>query len=155
MRDLKTGATTTFGNVSEYAWQASDNGHLLAMVISAEGQAGNGIHLYNPATSVLRALDASAADYSGLTWRNDSADLVALKSRTNEKYDGPTQVVMAWTSLGQSSEKALTLDPTAGALPMSKRLVTFRRPSWLETGANDGAMILLGVADWTPKPVAK
>ena len=154
VRDLKTGATTTFGNVSEYAWQASDNGHLLAMVISAEGQAGNGIHLYNPATSVLRALDASAADYSGLTWRNDSADLVALKSRTNEKYDGPTQVVMAWTSLGQSSEKALTLDPTAGALPMSKRLVTFRRPSWLETGANDGAMILLGVADWTPKPAA-
>ncbi|MSO49248.1 MAG: S9 family peptidase [Acidobacteria bacterium] len=154
VRDLKTGTTTTFGNVSEYTWQPSDIGHLLAMVISAEGQAGNGIHLYNPATSVLKALDASVADYSGLTWRNDSADLVALKSRTNEKYDGPTQAVLAWTSLGQSNEKVLTLDPTAGALPMSKRLVTFRRPSWLEVGANDGAMILLGVADWTPRPPA-
>jgi dipeptidyl aminopeptidase/acylaminoacyl peptidase len=37
---------------------------------------------------------------------------------------------------------------------MSKRLVTFRRPSWLDTGASDGPMILLGVADWTPKPPA-
>jgi dienelactone hydrolase len=154
VRDLATGNTMTFGNVSEYAWQASDNGRLLAMVISAEGQAGNGIHLYNPATSVLKVLDAGAADYSAITWRNDSADLVALKSKTNDKYDGPTQVVLAWTMLGQAGEKALTLDPTAGALPMSKRLVTSRRPSWLDVGANDGAMILLGVADWTPKPPA-
>ena len=154
VRDLATGNTMTFGNVSEYAWQASDHGRLLAMIISAEGQAGNGIHLFNPATSVLKVLDAAAADYSSLVWRNDSADLAALRSKVNEKYDGPTQVALAWTSLGQASEKALTLDATTGALPMSKRIVTFRRPSWLEAGANDGPMIMLGVADWTPKPAA-
>jgi dienelactone hydrolase len=154
VRDLATGTTMTFGNVSEYAWQASDNGRLLAMIISAEGQAGNGIHLFNPATSVLKVLDASSADYSSLVWRNDSADLVALRSKTNDKFDGPTQVALAWTSLGQPGEKALTLDATTGALPITKRLVTFRRPSWLETGADDARMILLGVADWTPKPPA-
>jgi hypothetical protein len=103
---------------------------------------------------VLKVLDASAADYSALVWRSDSADLAALRSKTNEKYDGPTQVALAWTSVGLPGEKAVTLDPTAGALPMSKRLVTIRRPSWLETGASDGPMILLGVADWTPKPPA-
>ncbi|MEO6223570.1 MAG: prolyl oligopeptidase family serine peptidase, partial [Vicinamibacterales bacterium] len=152
VRDLVSGATTTFGNVSEYAWQASDNGRLLAMIISAEGQAGNAIHLFNPGTSVLRVLDATAADYSALVWRTDSSDLVALRSKAHEKFDGPTQVALAWSSLGQPGENTLTLDPTTGALPMQQRLVTFRRPSWLETGASDGAMIMLGVAEWMPKP---
>lgn len=152
VRDLASGTDTTFGNVSEYAWQASDNGRLLAMVISAEGQAGNGIHLFNPATSVLRVLDASSADYSAITWRDDAADLVALRSKTSETHDGPTQVALAWMSVGQPGEHAATLDPTAGALPATQRLVTFRRPSWLEGAAGDEAMVMLGVADWTAKP---
>ena len=40
VRNLATGQDTTFGNVGETAWQASDTGHLLAMTISADGQAG-------------------------------------------------------------------------------------------------------------------
>lgn len=154
VRDLATGTTTTFGNVSDYAWQAADTGRLLAMVISAEGQAGNGLHLFDAASSVLRVLDASAADYSGLTWRNDSSDLVALRSKADEKRDGPAQVALAWTSLGRPDEKKIALDPTMGALPASQRLVTFRRPSWLDGGTGDGAMILVGVADWPDKPAA-
>jgi dipeptidyl aminopeptidase/acylaminoacyl peptidase len=155
MRDLASGTDITFGNVSEYAWQASDTGRLLAMVISAEGQAGNGIHLFNPATSVLRVLDASAAAYSSITWRDDAADLVALRSMANDTHDGPTQVAVAWTSLGTSGERAATLDPTAGALPATQRLVTSRRPSWLgglDGPAASGAMVMLGVADWIAKP---
>src|SRR5687767_7719433 len=139
VRDLATGTTTTFGNVTEYAWQPADKGRLLALVISAEGQAGNGIHLYNPATSVLKVLDASAADYSALVWRNDSADLLALRSKNDDKRDGPTQVALAWTSLGQPGERAVTLDASTGALPITQRLVTFRRPSWLDTGAEGDA----------------
>ena len=154
VRDLASGTTTTFGNVTEYAWQAADNSRLLAMVISAEGQAGNGIHLFNPATSVLKVLDASAADYSAIVWRPDSADLVALRSKTNDKRDGPTQVALAWTSLGQPGERALTLDSSTGALPIAQRVVTFRRPSWIDTGAEGDAMVLLGVADWKEKPPA-
>jgi len=154
IRDLASGTTTTFGNVTEYAWQASDTGRLLAMVISAEGQAGNGIHLFNAATSVLKVLDASASDYSAIVWRNDSADLLALRSRSDDKRDGPTQVVLAWTSVGQPGERAIRLDPTAGALPASQRLVTFRRPSWLDVSPGDSAMVMVGVADWAEKPAS-
>jgi len=154
VRDLASGTDTTFGNVSEYAWQPSDNGRLLAMVISAEGQAGNGIHLFNLASSVLRVLDASSADYSAISWREDASDLVALRSKSSETHDGPTQVALAWTSVGQPGERAVTLDPTAGALPATRRLVTFRRPSWLDAATADGAMVMLGVADWTAKPAA-
>ncbi len=153
VRDLASGITTTFGNVTEFAWQASNSGRLLAMVISAEGQAGNGIHLFDPASSVLRVLDAGASDFSAPVWRADSSDLAALRSKSNDTRDGPTQVALAWTSLGQPGERALTLDPTAGALPIAQRIVTFRRPSWLDAGAG-GAMIMLGVADWAEKPSA-
>lgn len=154
IRDLATGTETTFGNVSEYAWQPADNGRLLAMTISADGQAGNGIHLYDPATSRLRVLHSSAADYSALVWRDDSSDLVALRSKTSDKHDGPTQVAMAWLSLGQPNEQARTIDPTANAADAmnGRRFVTFRRPAWLDGGTGSGAMVMLGVSDWAAKP---
>ena len=153
VRNLATGADTTFGNVTEYQWQVSDTGRLLAMVISADGQAGNGVHLFNADTSVLRVLESSAADYSGLTWREDSSDLVALKSKTDDKRDGPTQVALAWTSIGQPSERLVALDPTANnTLPATQRIVNTRRPSWLVGPSGSGPMIMLGVADWAEKP---
>ena len=154
VRDLATGVDTTFGNVTEYAWQPLSTGRQLAMIISADGQAGNGIHIYNPATSRLRVLHSSAADYSALVWRDDSSDLVVLRSKTSDKHDGPTQVGMAWLALGQANESARTIDPTAnGAADLAgKRVVTFRRPSWIEGGPSSGAMVMLGVSDWTLKP---
>ena len=41
VRELATGRDTTFGNVSDYSWQDAANGQLLALAISADGQAGN------------------------------------------------------------------------------------------------------------------
>ena len=66
VRNLATGADMTFGNVTEFAWQPTDTGRLLAMVISADGQAGNGVQMYDAATSVLRVLESTATDYSAL-----------------------------------------------------------------------------------------
>jgi dipeptidyl aminopeptidase/acylaminoacyl peptidase len=153
VRNLATGATTTFGNVTEYAWQPADNGRLLAMIIGADGQAGNGVHVFDAATSVLRVLESSTADYSNLVWREDSADLVVLRAKTDDKRDGPTQVALAWTGVGTPAEKLATLDPTGpNALPATQRIVTFRRPSWLTPPSGSGAMILLGVADWPERP---
>ena len=154
LRDLATGTETPFGNVGEFAWQPSDNGRLLAMTISADGQAGNGIHLYHPTTSRLRVLHSSAADYSALVWRDDSADLVALRSKASDKHDGPTQIAMAWLSLSQPNEQARTIDPTANAADVlnGRRFVTFRRPSWIEGGSDSGKMVMLGVSNWPVKP---
>ena len=61
----------TFGNVTEYSWQPRDGARLLAMVISADGQAGNGIQVFDAATSILRPLESTATDYSALVWRDD------------------------------------------------------------------------------------
>ncbi len=156
VRNLNTGIDTTFGNVAEFAWQPSDNGRLLAMTISAAEQVGNGVHLFDPAVSRLRVLHASAADYSNIVWRDDSADLVALRTKTLDTKDGPTQVAMAWLSVSQSTEQVRTFDPAAnGAQDIpGRRVVNFRRPSWVDGGRDAGPLVLLGVTEWPNKPPA-
>src|SRR6185436_183809 len=129
--------------------------NLLAMVISADGQAGNGVQIYDTSSSVLRVLESTPADYSAISWRDDSADLLALKSKADDKRDGPTQVVMAWMAVGGPNEKLIAFDHTSGSkLPATQRIVTFRRPSWHAGAWSSGPAILLGVADWSMKPAA-
>ncbi len=152
VRNLATGADMTFGNVTEFSWQPTDTGRLLAMIISTDGQAGNGVQIFDPATSVLRVLESSATDYSALAWRADSSDLLVLKAKTDDRHDGPTQVGLVWTGVGTASERLQTLDPTANnALPATQRIVTTRRPSWMVGPSGAGQMILFGVADWPAK----
>ena len=152
VRNLATGADMTFGNVTEFAWQPTEAGHLLAMLISSEGQAGNGIQIYDAGTSVVRVLESTPTDYTGLSWRDDSMDLLVMKAKTDDKHDGPTQVIEVWTGVGTASPKLMALDHTAtNALPATQRIVTSRRASWMN-GPAGAPMIMLGVADWPMKP---
>ncbi|MGI8782770.1 MAG: prolyl oligopeptidase family serine peptidase [Acidobacteriota bacterium] len=150
VRNLATGRDTTFGNVSEFTWQdLPQRGRLLALAISAEDKAGNGVQLFDPETGVLRVLDSSSSNYSGLTWRKESADLAVLRSKTNEGREGPIQVALAWTQLAEPSEARREYDPGADAkFAADMRTVSFRRPSW----SADGAIVFLGVARWNDKP---
>jgi dipeptidyl aminopeptidase/acylaminoacyl peptidase len=147
VRDLATGRATAFGNVSQFAWQDTEGGHLLALAISAVGKTGNGVQLYDPATGVLRVLDSSPSIYSGLVWRKDSADLAAFRAKTDDKKDGPTQAVLAWTDLGKT-ERLRMYDPAADkAFPAGMRTVSTRRLSW----SDDGRTLFLGIAKWEDK----
>ncbi len=152
LRQLSTGRDTAFGNVSEFAWQDQKHrGSLLAMAITTGDKTGNAIQLFDSKTSSLRVLDSSSSTYSNLTWRKDSADLAALKSKSDDKHDGATYVALAWTHLGEPSEASRTYDPTADAkFPVGLRTVTFRRPSWSE----DGNTVFVGLSDWYDKPPA-
>ena len=150
VRDLSSGRDTTFGNVAEFAWQSA--GELLAMTISAEGRTGNGVQIFDPATGALRVLDSASASYSGIAWRKDSGDLAVLRSKNDPARDGPTQVVLAWTGLGDGGGRGFTFDPTgANGLAANRRILAARQPSWSE----DGARVFVGVADWGSKPGPK
>src|SRR5215468_2323233 len=131
VRHLASGRDTTFGNVAEFAWQdLPQRGRLLAMTISAENKTGNGVQLFDPETGALRALESSPATYNGLTWRKDSADLTVLRSKTDERHDGPTHIALAWTHLADTSEAGHVYDPTADSkFPAGLRTVAFRKPS--------------------------
>src|SRR6516225_9523993 len=62
LRQLSTGRDTSFGNVSEYAWQdLPKSGTLLAMTINAEDKTGNGVEIFDVHTGSLRVLDTSAS----------------------------------------------------------------------------------------------
>jgi dienelactone hydrolase len=149
VRQLASGRDTTFGNVAEFAWRDTEKTHLLAMTISAEGKTGNGIHLFDPETTALRVLDSTPAVYTNLAWRKDNADLAVLRARTDDRYDGPTEVVMTWRGIGTSTERQHTYDPTSDSLfPQGHRIVSYRRPSW----SDDGAVLFIGVAKWDLKP---
>jgi dipeptidyl aminopeptidase/acylaminoacyl peptidase len=149
VRDLASAATTTFGNVAEFAWQSKDAARLLAIVVSADSQAGNGVQLYDASSGVLRVLETEAADYSALSWRDDSDDLLVVRAKTDDEREGPTQVLRAWTGVGTSTERSIVLDHTTSAiLPAGQRVVTSRRPSWIDSADNAGLMVMIGVAEW-------
>ena len=149
LRQLSTGRDTSFGNVSEYAWQSlPKTGTLLAMTINTEDKTGNGVQVFEVRTASVRVLDTSASVYSGLSWRKKSADLAVLRSKSDDHRDGPTQVALAWTNLGQPAESAHVYDPTSDAkFPAATRTVSFRKPEWIL----DGGIVFLGLAAWEEK----
>ena len=136
VRDLKTGADTTFGNVTSFAWQ--DKGTRLAMTVGVEGREGNAVQLYDPPNGALRVLDSGNAVFSQLVWRKDSNDLAALRSVKNKDYEGESHAILAWKNLGTKS---------VGEVAAPKRIVGSRAPQWTE----DGAAVFIGVADWDKK----
>ena len=149
LRQLSSGHDTSFGNVSEFAWQdLPKTGTFLAMAINSDDKTGNGIQIFNTEASSVRVLDSSAAVYSGLAWRRDSNDLAVLRSKSDEHRDGSTQCALAWTHLGESSESSHVYDPIAdGKFVKGMRTVGFQKPSW----AADGDIVFLGVAKWEDK----
>jgi hypothetical protein len=153
VRDLSSGADINFGNIAESSWQ--DEGSLLAMTVAAEGRAGNGIHLYDPASGALRVLASGDADFSQLTWREESADLAALRSVEDEDYEEPTQLVLVWRDLATATGSgidALTFDPASHAgFPADMRVVDSRQPSW----SDDGSKLFLGIREWESKPASE
>src|SRR5215467_13767448 len=149
LRQLSTGHDTSFGNVSQDVWQdLPRTGTLLAMIVNTEDKTGNGVQIFNVHTASVRVLDTSPSVYSGLSWRKKSADLTVLRSKSDDQRDGPTQVALAWTNLGQANESAKVYDPTADTkFPAATRTVSYRKPEW----ALDGGVVFLGLAKWDDK----
>ena len=149
VRELSSGRDTTFGNVGEATWQSK--GRLLALSITAEERAGNGVQVFDPVNGTLRVLDSAPARYLGLVWRRDADDLVVLKSVTDETRDGANYSVLAWTGVGGSERKAQYDASADAALGAGRRVVAFRRPAWSE----DGTRVFVGIAPWPEKAAKK
>jgi dipeptidyl aminopeptidase/acylaminoacyl peptidase len=156
VRQLSGGHDTTFGNVSEFAWQDLRlRGHLLAMAINAAGadgeKTGNGVQLFDAETGALRLLDSAPADYGRLAWRKESGDLAFLRSSGDDKHQGQISVLLAWRHLGEAAESSHRYDPSSDSkFPAGMRTVSYRPLSW----SDDGKFVFAGVAKWVVKPPA-
>ena len=152
VRQLSTGHDTSFGNVSEFAWQdLPRTGTLLAMAINSDDKTGNGVQLFNTETASVRVLDSSSSMYSGLSWRKNCSDLAVLRSQSDAHHEGNTYSALAWMHLPDSSDPARVFDPmiVSNNFPAGMRIVSYRKPSWPE----EGGMVFLGVAKWDEKIV--
>jgi len=150
LRQLSTGHDTTFGNVSEFAWQdLPRTGTLLAMATYADDKAGNGVQIFNTETGALNVLDSSSSTYSGLAWRKNGADLAVLRSKSDDRHENPIYSALAWTHLSDASPAKHEYSPAADAkFATGLRTVPFHKPTWSE----DGDAVFLGVAKWLEKP---
>ena len=135
---LVTGAETSFGNVGEMVW--SPAGSLLALAIATGTDVGNGVQVYDAVGGTLRSADASGSAYQGLRWRDDSADLAALRSRDAASADGTAYDVLAWRDLDRRVETIVLGADTAG-IPDTLEVVQHRAPAW----SDDGSMISVGL----------
>lgn len=130
--DVSTGVETTFGNVGAFEW--SDSGPLLAMLISTGAEQGNGVQLYDPRDGRLRTLESSGSSYRHMSWRDDAADLVVLRSEPPMGADSTLHTMIVWRGLDRSEPTRLMLDARPAGLPAPLGLVGFTAPNWSDDG---------------------
>ena len=108
VRNLNTAKDFNFGNISEFKWQ--DKGSLLALIISANGKAGNGVQLFNPKTGVIDVLDSYKTTYKGLQWRKKSADLAVYRDEESKDFESNSHQILLWKNLLKGNSKTQIFD---------------------------------------------
>ncbi len=147
IKNLSNNQDFNFGNVAEFRWQ--EDGLLIAMIIDADGKAGNGIQLFNPETGILKVLENDETTYSGLVWREESDDLAVFKSSENEDYEGETNHILLWQNLASKKSSLLTFDQfNTESFPEHNKVITSRGISW----SDDGQSIFFNIKAWEKKP---
>lgn len=142
VRTLATGEDMNFGNVAQFQWQ--DEGDLLALIVDAEGQVGNGVQIFDPSAGTLRSLESKQARFSGLTWRDESDDLAVLRMLPDSGYEDTTHVVVAWRDLEKRNPRRFEFDPTVfDGFPENTRVVDYRGLRWSE----DGRTLFFGIKE--------
>lgn len=148
VRDIATGSELCFGNIGSYRWCEAAN--LLAMIVDTEDMVGGSVQLLHADTGMLRVLDSHKARYTGLSWREDSADLAFLRITDHEAKDDeqPSHVVIAWRGLGTDSAKKTTFDHrTHDGFPEGMRVMS-SAPRWHK----QGAALFFGIRKWEIQP---
>ncbi|MGE0441571.1 MAG: prolyl oligopeptidase family serine peptidase [Gemmatimonadales bacterium] len=146
IRDLATGAMTSFGNVTEFAW--SDRGASLAMTVETEAGTGNGVQLYVAAAGRHRVLESSLARYRSLAWRKNGDDVAVLRAATTSGWRDTTHAILAWTGASGPTPWRHLLEANAAGIAADRRITERRRPEW----SDDGSAIAFGLRDRVASP---
>ena len=146
--DVSTGSITTFGNVSEYVW--SDVNSQIAFAITTEGEARNGVQVFDPVEGRLRSLDTSDSAYRGLAWRETGADLAYLRSldpvaeeeekeEEEEEEDTSAHALVTWRGVdGDDPQRRVLSESGAWA---DEQIVRYVAPRW----SDDGRLVVFGL----------
>lgn len=150
IRNLATNQEYNFGNVAAYDWK--DDSNTIAMVIDADGKAGNGLHIFNPETGVLKVLDSKEAVYSGLRWRAESDDLAVFRSFEDDGYEDESQHILTWRNVSSKKVTASVFNQKiAQGFPEHYKVITNRGLTWSDSGES----IFFALKAWDQKPAKK
>ena len=145
--DLVKGTRLSFSNVAEQSW--SEVKPLLAIAVTTEGGAGNGVQLYDGASGTVRVLDSSPSIYRALSWRPKSDGLAVLRTIAQKEFTDTAHTIIAWESVTADENAPSVLDATkASGFPAGMRVADYRRPTW----SRDGRTLYFGVQARVSKP---
>ena len=129
IHDLQTGGQINIGNVKSYSFNKS--GNMLAMVIDAEGKSGNGVQLFHVDDSRIEILDSGEFTYGSMSWTREGDAIALLKSKSDEKFKTDLRHLLAFSDVGTSKQKMVTLDPaTDSSIPDNMTISSNRTPQW-------------------------
>src|SRR5207244_2514898 len=94
LRELATGTDLVVGNVAEYGFDKK--GQWLAMLIDAQGQIGNGVHLRDMKAGTVAPVETGKASYRDLSWNRDSNAFTVLKGVEDKALESPWYVVLGF-----------------------------------------------------------
>ena len=147
IRELSTGVETHFGRVTSHAW--SEAGAWIALTVNAPDKKGNGLRVYHAADGMLRTLDSDEAEYVGMTWREDSADLAVMRKTDYEDEEDSTLAVLAWTNVAKKGSEPNVFDHlTSEDFPEDLRVVDYDGLRW----SDDGDALYFGLKEWEERP---
>lgn len=144
VRDLARGTTSSFGNIAASEWQ--EGGVLLAMIVHADNRAGNGIHTWDPRTGVIRTIESDTAEYMGLAWRENAADLAVLRLHGDTSRVRAHSII-AFRDVDSRDPVRRELSPAQhDGFPADHRIVDRRELRW----SDDGRTIFFGMVEHAP-----
>jgi dipeptidyl aminopeptidase/acylaminoacyl peptidase len=141
LRELATGNEICFGNVAEFTFDKKEE--RLAMVIDAQGQAGNGVQLFTLATGTMQVLDSGKASYRSLNWTEKGEALAVLKGVKDEAYEELLHSVIGITFQGGKPVKMVFDPKQEKTFPANMTVSPNRTASWTE----DLSGILFGIGE--------
>ena len=131
LRDLKTGAELSIGNVSEFNFNKS--GRYLALVIDAAEQIGNGIQIRDMQTGAITPLETATAFFERMAWTEDGDALIAFKGKDDRQYRERLFGVVGYTGFNSGTPKRTAYEPSEDkAFPAEFGISTNRAPAWTE-----------------------
>ena len=141
VRDLAAGTDMVLGNVAEYGFDKK--GNWLVMVIDAQGQIGNGVHIREMKTGLVTPVETGKATYRDLTWNRDGNAFTLLKGVEDRTLENPWYSVLGFCDLGLKPTK-VAFDPKDDkAFPAGMGVSMNRGAQWTD----DLAAITFGLSE--------
>ncbi len=133
LRELASAKEVNVGNVAEFAFDKG--GTRLALLIDAQGLAGNGVQLRDMATGAVSSLDNDKASYKSLAWTDKGEALAVLKGKEDKAYEDKLWSVVAFAGFKDAKGLRKVIYDPAGdkSFPEGMTVSPDRAPDWTES----------------------